>query len=281
MESIHPRLSVNALSSWSWSFEQDLALWRTIDGIHHVGLLAPKLDAFGHDRAIDALREVAIAASCIVAGTFDLRDRSSWDATRKDLARCIDTACALEAQCIYITTGRTTHEPWRDVLETFAEAVAPTVAYGAERGMQVALEPSRRVEVSFAHTLRDGAIVGERAGIGVVVDIGNCWMEREVEAAIAECAPRIALVQIADVQVGTMASPGLDGKGVPGDGDLPMERWLAAVLATGYAGQIELEMVGSMVETIGYRAAIERAVITGSELLDRLIPVGDTTHTES
>lgn len=267
---IHSRLSVNALCSWSWSFEQDLALWQTIEGIHHVGLVASKLDAFGHERAVEALRNAGIRASCVVAGTFDLGDRSSWDGTRQAFAKCIDTACALDAQCIYITTGRTTHAPWGEVLEAFSQAVAPTVAYGNERSMRVALEPSRRIEVSFAHTLRDGAIVAERTGIDLVVDIGNCWMEREVEAAIAACAPLIGLVQIADVQVGTIGAPGLDGKGVPGDGDLPMDRWLSAVLDSGYAGQIELEMVGAMVESLGYSVAIERAVTAASDMLSRM-----------
>ena len=40
---MHPRLSVNALSSIKWSFEEDLALWRRL-GVHHAGLLISKLD---------------------------------------------------------------------------------------------------------------------------------------------------------------------------------------------------------------------------------------------
>ncbi|MGE0878917.1 MAG: sugar phosphate isomerase/epimerase family protein [Acidimicrobiia bacterium] len=269
---VHPRLSISALSSWSWTFEQDLELWRSLDGLHHVGLLASKLEPCGHERAVEALRDAGLKVSCLVAGSFDLRSPDTWAATRTALARCIDTAVALDAPCIYVTTGRTTHAPWREMLETFAGAIEPTIAYGAERGVRVALEPSQRIEVSFVHSLRDALVVADRTGIGIVADIGNSWMERDVEAALTEIGEHMALIQVADVQVGTMEQPGLGGKGVPGDGDLPVERWLGAALATGYAGQIELEMVGPMVESVGYESAITRAIESTTAMLDRLVP---------
>ena len=34
----HPRLSVDAMSSFGWSFDQDLALWTDL-GVRHAGLL--------------------------------------------------------------------------------------------------------------------------------------------------------------------------------------------------------------------------------------------------
>ena len=82
-------------------------MWSEL-GVHHVGLTAPKLDVFGHDAAVAALRERNIKASCIVAGTFDLRKPETWDASREGFVRCMDTAAALDAPYIYITTGRTT-----------------------------------------------------------------------------------------------------------------------------------------------------------------------------
>ena len=39
---INPRLSVDAMCSFNWSFEQDLALWKEL-GVRHAGLLVSKL----------------------------------------------------------------------------------------------------------------------------------------------------------------------------------------------------------------------------------------------
>jgi len=119
MTAPHPRLSISALCSWTWSFEQDLEMWSDL-GVHHVGLAAWKLDAFGHDAAVSALRERNIKASCVVAGGFDLRQPDTWDEARQGLLRCMETAVALEAPCIYTTTGRTTGALWYEVLDTFA-----------------------------------------------------------------------------------------------------------------------------------------------------------------
>ena len=40
---MHSRLSINALSSFNWSFDQDLALWKEL-GVHHAGLLISKME---------------------------------------------------------------------------------------------------------------------------------------------------------------------------------------------------------------------------------------------
>ena len=39
---MHPRLSIDAMCTFKWSFDQDLALWTDL-GIRHAGLLGNKL----------------------------------------------------------------------------------------------------------------------------------------------------------------------------------------------------------------------------------------------
>ena len=53
----------------------------------------------------------------------------------------------------------------------------------------------------------------------------------DVDAAIARYGSRVAHVQIADAP----------GRGEPGSGDLPLERWLAALEDAGYDGWVGLE----------------------------------------
>ena len=120
-------------------------------------------------------------------------------------------------------------------------------------------------------TIRDALIVSDLTGRHVVADIGNCWMERDVEDALVEAGDRTCLVQLADVKIGTLAEPGPEGKGVPGDGELDVKRFVAATLEAGYRGLFELEMVGAIVECEGYRPVIIRAIDRMNTMLGRLL----------
>ena len=57
---------------------------------------------------------------------------------------------------------------------------------------------------------------------------------------------------------------------VPGDGDIPMERIVGQLLAAGYAGVFDLEMIGPRIEEEGYPSASTRAVEYVGALLTRL-----------
>jgi len=267
----HSRLSVSALSSFGWSFEQDLALWREL-GVGWAGLIGVKL---GDD--IDAgfarLADAGIRVSTVIAAGFDLNTPESWEATRAELRRWIDAVAAHGGWSIYITPGRTTFAPWAEVLDTFAEAVGPTSAYAREKGVRLAFEPSMRTDVSFVNTIRDAIDVAERTGLGIVVDFGNCWMERDFRETLLRAAPHIALVQVGDVPVGSVRGPGQPPPGgrVPfGEGDLPLARMLIDVKDVGYAGPLELELPGPLGETEGYEPVIRRGVEKASKLFDEV-----------
>ncbi|MCK9564025.1 MAG: sugar phosphate isomerase/epimerase, partial [Bacteroidales bacterium] len=147
---IHPQLSVNALSSINWSFEQDLALWQSL-GIHRAGLLIAKI-AEDIDGKLAQLLDAGIRPTTIVCGSFDLRTPESWDKTRDALHGIVDSVAAADKDCsIYFTAGRTTGAPWDEVLDIFATAVAPCVEHARRQGVCLAFEPSLRTDVSFVN----------------------------------------------------------------------------------------------------------------------------------
>lgn len=261
----HPRLSIDALSSISWSFEQDLALWREL-GVAWAGLLVSKIadDVPGKVRR---LRDAGIRLSTVVTGAFDLSRPETWEAHREQLQLVIDAVAAVGGKTTYSTPGRTTGAPWREVLDIFCEAVAPSVAYAREKGVQLAIEPSLRTDASFVNTLRDAVDVAERTGLGLVVDFANCWMERDLGEVIARAGPHIALVQIDDVVIGGPGRPSPGGRVNIGEGELPLRRLMQYVLATGYQGPFDLEVLGPVVEAEGYDSSLRRGVRLASDLL--------------
>ena len=72
-----------------------------------------------------------------------------------------------------------------------------------------------------------------------------------------ERVDRIRVVQISDFKVGTIAS---SQRLVPGDGDIPLARIIGDLIAAGYDGSFELELIGDAILNEGYDRAIPRAV---------------------
>jgi len=264
----HPRISVSALSSVRWSFEEDLALWRDL-GTGWAGLMGAKLGD-DIDGRLTALAVAGIRASTVVVPRFDLSAPATWDATREALRRWTDAVAKHDGWSMYLTPGRPTGAVWEQVLDRLAEAVAPSVAYARDKGVRLAFEPSKRTEVSFVHTLGDAIDVAERTGLGIVADIGNFWMERDLRATLLRAAPHIALVQLTDVSIGTVRSPDDPPSGgrVPfGEGDLPIARILHDIKDTGYAGPLELELIGPLGDREGYAPVIRRGVAAAEAML--------------
>lgn len=262
-----PRLSVSALSSVRWSFDQDVKLWSEL-GLRWAGLMSAKLGDQIEAR-FDQLSEAGIKASTVVARRFDLADADSWEANRRYLHRLIDTVADHGGWSVYLTPGRTTGAVWDDVLETFVRAITPSVEYARGRGVRLAIEPTARVDVSFINNTRDAVDVAERTGIGLVADLCNSWMERDLEALLLRAAPYIALVQAADVAMGTITSPDEpdpNGRVPYGEGDLPLARLLGYIKETGYVGPVELELIGPLGEREGYEPVIRRGVAAADRL---------------
>ena len=85
--SMHPRLSVSAVSSWRWTLDEDLAFWAEA-GIDHVGLSFRKLEEAGLDAAVARVRDAGLRVSNIVElGWWDLDAPSTWPAQQERLAR--------------------------------------------------------------------------------------------------------------------------------------------------------------------------------------------------
>ncbi|CAN7410799.1 sugar phosphate isomerase/epimerase [Phenylobacterium sp. LjRoot219] len=261
----HPRLSISALSSFHWSFEQDLALWRELD-LPWAGLLISKI-ADDIPGKVQRVTEAGIRISTVVTGAFDLAAPKTWEAQRGLLRSVFDALAATGGGTVYLPPGRTTGAPWGEVLEVFAAAVAPSVEEARSRGVRLGFEPSLRTDVSFVNTLRDAVDVSERTGLGLVADFGNCWMERDLAQVLQRAAPHICLAQICDVLIGAPGRPSPGGRAHIGEGELPVRRLLQEVLATGYQGPFDLEVLGPEIEKEGYGSAIRRGAQLASALL--------------
>lgn len=268
---MHPRLSVSAVSSWRWSLDDDLRFWDEA-GIDHVGLSFRKLEEAGLPGSVERVRDAGLRVSNVVElGWWQLADRSSWGVQRERLLAAVDSAVVTGAPCLVLTTGPAGPLDWDEAVAALGEALAPVLDHAAASGVELTIENTGglRLDLSFVTTLRDTVDLARGIGTGVCVEVSSCFAERGLDATLLDAGALLAHVQVSDFVIGSTSTP---DRAVPGDGDIPLARVVAACLHAGYQGAFELELVGPRIEEEGYAGAIRRAVTYLDDLLGGFLP---------
>lgn len=269
---MHDRVSVNSICFMAQPLSVQADYWRTL-GARRVSLVGPQLSGDGLEQARQALATGDYRVETIVhpsfAGPHLDPDRGRWEEPRERLTSMIESARGLGAQSIYMTTGGFGDLTWEQAAETFAEMVAPCAAQADAAGIALLIEntPPLYADLHIAHNLRDTVALAELAGIGVCIDLPSCWTEAGLRQTIERAMPRCHLVQISDYVCGDRAVP---ARAVPGDGDMPLQRLLEWLLAAGYGGAFDLELLGPRIDQEGHLAAAGRAAAVVSKLLQSL-----------
>ena len=266
---MHLRVSLSAISTFAWTLDPDLAFYEEA-GIAAIGASLAKLEAAGLDAGARRLHDAGLRVTNLIGiGPFVLSDPTQWGRQRDRVRRAVDAAEAVDAECLILTTGPAGHLSWEDAADALAAALAPVVDEARRRGIPFGLEHtnSLRVDIGFVHTLRDVVDLARRLDIGVCVELNACWAERGIGDTLREGVDTFRVVQVSDFAIGTLSTP---NRLVPGDGDIPLERLLGQLLAAGYPGVFDLELIGPRIDEEGYAAASRRAVDAVGALLDGL-----------
>jgi sugar phosphate isomerase/epimerase len=232
-------------------------------GAPGIGVAIRKLEAVGVAAASRWLRDAGLAVSCLTSsGFFPLGDEAGERAALARTLRHLEDAATLEAGCLMVLSGPAGALSWEEAAGR-ARPLLEAVVRAAERaGVRVAIEPTSqlRMDLSFVHTLGDALDLVDEIGspwLGVVLELNNAWIERGLYRNIRERTGRIALVQVSDFRVGTLAA---SERVMIGDGDIPLARIVGALDAAGYVGWYDLELLGPAIDAEGYAAVVPRAV---------------------
>ncbi|HLT60574.1 MAG TPA: sugar phosphate isomerase/epimerase family protein, partial [Microlunatus sp.] len=126
-------------------------------------------------------------------------------------------------------------------------AVERLVPAAREHGVTLGLEPMHPIYAAdrgVVSTLGQALDIAERfdpAEVGVIVDTFHLWWEPGVEDQIARAAERIVSYQISD-WITPLPPDTLLARGMMGDGHIDFAGFTRAVAATGYAGDVEVEI---------------------------------------
>lgn len=263
---MNPRLSVSAICTFDWTLEQDLAFYAAQD-ITNVGISVAKLERHGWDDGATRVIDAGVRVTNLIGlGPFHLSEPARWSEQQDRLMRALDVARQVRAECLIFTTGPAGPLTWESAADALETALAPVLAEARRLDIPFAIEHtnSLRVDVGFVHTLKDAIDIARRLGTGVCMEINACWAERDLEATIRGGIDIVRLVQVSDFAVGTLNTP---NRLVPGDGDIPLERILGELIAAGYTGCFDLELIGPAINAEGYESAISRSITRLDQLL--------------
>jgi sugar phosphate isomerase/epimerase len=188
---------------------------------------------------------------------------------RTALNRVIDAAAAVGARTVYLLTGGRGPLSWGQAAERFCEMVGQCAAHAKRSGVALAIEnaSSLYADIHLAHTLRDTVTLAEMSELDICIDVFHCWAEGDVDELLRRALPRTRLIQLSDYVLGDRSLP---GRAVPGDGTIPIERFIAQALAGGYAHGFDLELIGPRIEKEGRLESARRACDVVGAMLTKL-----------
>ena len=135
------RLSINEMTTFRWSFEEDVHQLRAA-GIEAIGLWRQKLADFGEEKAADLLADSGLAVSNLLwAGGFTGSDGHTYSESLKDAAEAIRLAATLHAGCLVIYSGGRNNHTQNHARRLFLGTLKELAPLATELEVTLAVEP--------------------------------------------------------------------------------------------------------------------------------------------
>lgn len=226
------------------------------------GAISPgveQVESIGVGQAARLLRDTGLSVAVLTHRAFGFLTSIEANKQRARLMATIDMAHTIDARAVCMTSGSRGEMSWLEASRRFAQEIAPCADYARSAGVALGIEPTSHLyaDVSIAHRLSDTVSLARAANIGVGIDLFACWVDADIEAAIAAAGPICAFVQVSDYVPGDRALP---CRAVPGDGALPLDRLIGLILTTGFRGPFDLEIIGPRLAAEGCEAGLMRAL---------------------
>lgn len=262
---MHQAISINTLCLGAGSLDTHVAQVGRL-GAAAIGLTLEEVDEFGPARAGQLLRDAGLTVATLTHRAFAYVTPEEAVAARARLDATIAVAETIGAQTITMTTGGRGDLRWSDAAARFVAEIAPCAERARQAGVILSPEPTSHLysDVSILHRLADTVALSRAAGIGAGIDIFACWTDADIEDAIADAGPIIALVQVSDYVFGDR---GLPCRAVLGDGAVPLRQLIPLIVETGFRGFFDIEVIGPRLDAEGPEAGLRRGAAHLTEIL--------------
>jgi sugar phosphate isomerase/epimerase len=249
------RLSMNELTTYRWSFEEDVRRYAA-SGYQGIGVWREKLADCGEENALSLLAETGLSVSLVSwAGGFTGSDgRSHLDAIEDGLD-AVRLAARLRADCLIVHSGARGGHTRSHVRRLFRDALDRLLAAAEPLSVTIAVEPmhpSCAADWTFLTGL-DEALALIRAcnspRLKLALDAYHLGHDEGTLQRLEEVAPHVAVAQLGDARQIPCGDP---SRCPLGEGTLPLGRFVGTLLSAGFDGFFDVELVGEEIESADY-----------------------------
>ena len=182
----HRKISINTLSF------KPAKLDAHVNAVARLGAsaISPGLEdvsAFGAAATKQAISDAGLVIATLTHRAFGYVTPEQATQARARLDATLAIAETIEAQTVTLTTGGRGALSWVEAAARFAEEIAPCARRAEAAGIKLTLEPTSHLyaDASIAHRLSDTISLARSAGIHVGIDVFACWVDADIEDAIA------------------------------------------------------------------------------------------------
>lgn len=256
------RLSVSELSTYRWTFEEDVLHYHEA-GFDAIGIWRPKLVDYGEEKGVELIHEHGLEISSLQwIGGFTGSDGRTYREALHDGLDAIQLASDIGAKTVIaLAGGRGGHTKGhatrmlRSALKELSEAAQAV-------GVQLAVEPMHigcAFEWSFLNTIPqclDLITAINNPNLGITFDCYHLAQDANAMTWLDSIVPFVRLVQLGDAKTAPM---GEQNRCLLGQGRVPLADIVNTFKANGYEGFYEIEIVGQEVEHLGYEEILGEA----------------------
>ena len=263
------RLSINEVTTYRWSFEDDVVNYRAA-GIPAIGVWRQKVTDFGDEKAIELLTESGLKVSSLLwAGGFTGSDGRSFRDSIADGAEALRLAGALRAPTLVVYSGARNGHTQKHVRRLFANGLIQLLPLAEELNVTMVVEPMHPLfagDCTYLTSLEETCDLVSTVGsplVKLVFDTYHFGYASDVQDELRRIAPQIGLVHLADAA----GPPAGEQNRLPlGEGILPLSEIVATLADCGYQGFFDVELFGESIEGIDYHKLVADTRQAASQL---------------
>ena len=261
------RFSINEWTTFRWSFDEAVYQYRQA-GVSAIGVWRQKLTDFGEDKGRELLADSEMSVSSLLwAGGFTGSDGRNQRESLQDAREAIELAAFLEASCLVVYSGARGGHTLNHANRLFHQAIDTLLPLAEELSVTLAIKPMHSLCASGWTFLTDLERAAEWSRsynhdrLKLVLDLYQWGFDPSFGDLLDSLVSELALVQLGDGRVPPDMTPGVEQSRCPlGAGEIPLAKYLGQLMAAGYGGYYELELMGEEIESLDYEPMIRQCI---------------------
>lgn len=263
------RMSMNELTTYAWSFEDDVFHYAQA-GYSAIGVWRQKLADFGDQRGAELLRDQQLAVSNVMwAGGFTGTDGRRWQDAVADAMEAVQLTADLDCDTLVIYTGSRIGHTLNHAIRNCRNAIYELLPLAEACGVTLAVEPVHAVGVdwSFLQDLPSALHFVDyfrSPNVKLAIDTYHLGLDRVELTDFEAIASRTAIVHLADAKRRPRCE---QNRCLLGEGRIPIAEIVAALVDGGYRGYFDVELLGEDMEGHRYEDVLVRSRAALSQLI--------------